>query len=168
MQRTDIGTGLGIGQQMVKYTISYTDVQASNSVQTIYFPTDPGGNAIQVPTSTAPPNAANFQIPQAGWIYYVKVHQTSAWVGSGSTLTMSLGKLGSSNTWITPAVAIQANVADTTVQETFSVPSGQISAWGVTATFTYGGPASNYLLNSLSQGQLDIYIGYMNVSSPSE
>jgi len=167
MQRTDIGTGLGIGQQMVKYTIAYSDVVASNSVNTLYLATDPGGFSVQVPTSTQPPNAANFQIPQAGWIYYVKVHQTSSWVGSGSTLTLSVGKLGSSNTWVTPAVAIQANVSDTTLQETFSVPSGQISPWGVTVTFTYGG-SSNYLLSSLSQGQVDLYIGYMNVSSPSE
>jgi hypothetical protein len=164
MQRTDVGVALGNGQELVKYTIAYTDVTASNSVQTIYLPTNPGGNAVQVPTSTAPPNAANFQIPQAGWIYYVKIHQTSAWTGSGSTLTMSLGKLGSSNTWITPAVNINTNVSDTTVSETFSVPSGQISAWGVTATFTY----SVALLSSLNQGLVDIYLGYMNVSSPGE
>lgn len=165
MQRTDIGTGLGIGQQLVKYTIAYTDLTASNSVQTLYLPTNPGGNAIQTPGSTvATLNAANFQVPQAGWIYYAKVHPTSSWVGSGSTMTLSLGKVGSSNTWISPAVAINTNVSDTTLQETFAVASGQISPWGVTATFTY----STALMTQLTQGQVDIYLGYMNVSSPSE
>lgn len=166
MQRTDIGTGLGIGQQMVKYTLAYTDFNTatSSSTYTIALATDPGGNAVQVPgTAYGSTNAANFLVPQAGWVYYAKIHQTSQFVGSG-TVTLAIGKVGSATNFVAPAFTISNAAADTTLQETFSVPSGQITPWGVSVTLVAGTSG----LQNVVQGQVDVYLGYMNVSSPSE
>jgi hypothetical protein len=150
---------------MVKYTITFSDLTTAGTAQTLYLSADPGGNAFQTPSTTAPPNAQNFAIPQAGVILYAKVHHTTAFSGGTiASMTVSVGKLGGSNTFVTPAFNVFQAAGDTTLQETFAIPSGQISPWGITVTFT--STVGN--VNAATAGSVDIYLAYINVTSPSE
>lgn len=169
MQRTDIAASLSNGDAFVKYTIAFGDLAAAaagTGAITFFLSTDPGGNAIQTASTTAPPNAVNFVVPQAGMIKYAKIHHTVAFAGGSLTaMTCSVGKLGGTATFVAPAFNVFQAVADTTLQETFNVASGQITAWGVTVTFTGDGVHNT---NGVTAGSVDIYINYTNVSSPTE
>lgn len=169
MQRTDIAATLGTGNQYLKYTIGYTDLAAQTAATTpttFYLATDPGGNSLQTPSTSSPPNAANFVIPQAGVIIYAKVHHTVSFSGGSLTaMTVSVGKVGGTATFVTPAFNVFQGSSDNTLQEVFNVASGQISPWGLTVTFTGDG---THNLSGATAGSVDIYIMYMNVSSPSE
>ena len=168
MQRQDIAASLGPSIAYLKYTITYNDLAAQTAATTpttFYLATDPGGNPFLVPATSAPPLASNLVIPQAGYVNYCKIHHTVAFSGGSTTAcTVAVGKLGGSASYIAPAFNVFQTVADTTLQETFAVPSGQLSAWGVTVTFTGDG---THNLTAYTAGSVDIYISYVNVSTPS-
>lgn len=167
MQRQDLAASLGPNIAFLKYTITYNDLAAlaaATTPTTFYLATDPGGNPFQAPSTTAPPSASNFVIPQAGYINYVKIHPTISFTGGSTTAcTVSVGKLGGSATFVAPAFNVFQAVADTTLQETFAVASGQLSAWGITVTFTGDGVRN---LTAYTAGSVDIYISYTAVSTP--
>lgn len=165
MFRTDIITGLGGAISTVKYTLTYSDLTTAGTSQTISLNANPGGNAVNTPATSTPINSANFQIPQTGKVLTCTIHHTTAFSGGAITaMTVSVGKVGGSNTFVAPAFNVFTGAADTNLQESFAVGSGQITAWGVTVTFTSTGGN----VNAATAGSVDIYITYLNVSSPSE
>lgn len=153
MQRTDLALALGGNLTYVKYTIPYTDLTATAGlVQTTTLLANPGSGG-----------TATFQIPQGGVAMGVKVHPTVAFAGpSISAATISVGVTGSV-TGLTSAYDVFQAVTATVVQETAMFKSTSISAIAVTYTFTVVGAN----LTVLTAGSVDVYICYLNVSTPS-
>jgi len=163
VQRTDLASGLGDGIQIVKYTLTFADLTTAGLSQTISLPVNPTSTPFIAPATSAPPNYANFVIPQAGVVLYSKVQHTIPFAGGTiASMTCSVGKLGGTNTFVNGAAFnVFGAAADTTCQEAFGVASGQNTSWGVTVTFvsTVGN------VNAATAGSVNIYIAYLDVTS---
>ena len=169
MQRVDIADSLGNGAAYIKFSFTYQDLTAAGLTQTIPILSDPGGNAFQAAgTTVATLNTQNFQIPQGGVILYARVKHSIQFAAPAATsLQLSIGKVGGAATAITAITTIgslMGAVADTTLQETFAIASGQQSAFGLTANFTSVGGN----LNTFTAGQVDLYIFYTAVTTQSQ
>ncbi len=152
MQRTDIAVGMAGNVSYVKFTIGYTDLNATAAL------------TLALSLQAQPPNATPvFQIPQGGVMLGAMVHHTVAFAGTAITaVSVSLGVLGGSATFFTPAFDILQAVANNTLQQTSMFKSGTVAAATVQANFTAVGAN----LTALTAGSVDIFILYLNVTTP--
>ncbi len=153
MQRTDIALSLGAGLSWIKFSIGYTDLNATAATTL----------AIRLPAQ--PPNTTPyFQIPEGGVLMGVQVHHTTAFAGAAITaMTVSVGLQGGSATFFTNAFDIFQAVANNTLQQVSMFKSGSVAAVGITANFT----ATGANLTALTAGSVDIFLCVLNVSMPS-
>lgn len=108
-------------------------------------------------------NVTLFTLPQGGKILGVHVKESTIFAApAASALTVSVGT-ASSTTAYTSAFSLMQVVADTTFQETTEFKSATHSATAVVAVFT----ATGGNLNTFTTGQVDIYIAYLDVLTPS-
>lgn len=155
MIRTDAGLALGGNLSYAKWTFGYNDVNgtAGTTLALTLLENPEGGN-----TTTA------FQIPQAGVIMFVYVHHTVPFAGTGITgMTVSLGVLGGSATAFTSAFNVFQAAANTTYQLTTGPLTTTIAAQSLTANFTSTGAN----LSLATAGAVDIYLCWLDVSTPS-
>jgi len=104
-----------------------------------------------------------FTLPQAGKVLGVFVkHSASFTGGSISAVTVSVGKAGTVTHFTSTFDILQA-AADTTVQETSLFKSGQLTSLAVIADFI----STSADLDKLTAGSVDIYVLYLNVTTPS-
>ena len=154
MQRQDIASNFGPGVPYVKFTVLYSDLAAFTTAgaHALTLLANPGGNAI---------NPANFQVPQGGTPMFSRINVTTAFTGGSiSAITVSAGSSGTSN-------AIQAASSCFTTgcfdKHGMNSELNANTAFTVVLNFTPTGD----VLSNLTAGQLDFYMAYLNVSTPS-
>ena len=155
MIRTDYGLSMGGNFSLARWTIGYTDLNATaaTTLAVTLLENPEGGN-----TTT------NFNIPANGLILGIVVHPTVAFAGPSITaMTVSMGWTGGSVTSLTPTFNIFQAVANNTYQPTnLFTPPGQITANSLVANFI----ATGANLNVLTAGSVDITIAWLNVTGP--
>lgn len=155
MQRQDLPMNLGPGVQLVKFTITFTDLNplssASGTAANLTLLDDPGGNAL---------NPAQFQIPQAGTVLFSRVNVTTAFTGGTlGAITMSVGTTGTT-TLITAANSIFTTACFD--KHGMNSEANSVNAIPVICRFS---PTSDSL-SDITAGSLDLYIAYLNVTYP--
>lgn len=152
MYRTDFGMAMGGNVAYCKFTVPYSDL------------TSFAATSQQIPLvfNTLSNIPGSFQIPQGGAMCGAKVHATVAFAGpSISAMTVSLGVTGTA-TFFTAAFDIFQAVGNTVLQETSMFKSGSAIAVTVLANFV----ATGANLSALNAGSVDLYIYWLNVSTP--
>jgi hypothetical protein len=103
--------------------------------------------------------------PQGSFLLYMRVkHSTSFTGGSLTGMTVSVGKSGGTTNFFTQPFNVFQAVADTTIQETFAQPMGQLSAVTPQVTFTPTGDT----LAHCTAGVLNIDVAMFRVTTPSQ
>ena len=155
MQRFDIALAMGGNMQFARWTFSYLDLAASAALTAaINFLANPPINSTTI-----------FQIPQGGKMMGVCIQHTTAFAGTAITdVTVSVGLPSpGSATFFTNTFDIFQAVANNTLLEASMFKLGGNAASGVIANFTSVGGN----LSALTAGSVNIYLAWLNVSTPS-
>jgi len=155
MQRTDLSSGLGPNVQYLKYTLTWQDLASATTTgaNVINLPVNPGGN---------PFNSTNFAIPQGGTVLFSRLNVTTAFTGgSVSALTLSVGAASTANAITTSTDILTAAVC----VDTHGMHAELNSNLAATVTLTF--TSTTHAPSVLTAGQLDLYLLYLDVSTPS-
>lgn len=152
MYRTDFGMAMGGNVAYCKFTIGFQDLTSFAAL----------AQQIALVWNTLSANPAQFTIPQGGVMLGVRIHPTVPFAGTGVTgMTLSVGT-AASGTFFAPAFNVFQAASNTTLQETSLFASGSAVAVPVFATFT----ATGANLALLTAGSVDVYLYWLNVSTP--
>jgi hypothetical protein len=151
MQRTDIGLAMGGNVAFCIFTIGYQDLLAIAATSSGQLPLVYNQGALA------------FNIPAGGLMLGVRIHHTVSFAGGGplTAMTVAVGNAGTAN-FFAPAFDIFQAAANNTLQETALFKAGTVAAVPVTVTFT----ATGGNLSQLTAGSVDIWLYWLNVSSP--
>ena len=154
--RQGLATNLGGNLQMWSFQFTWNDLVAvANTTKLLDLfdiLTGPPYN-----TSTA------WTIPQGSVLLYARVKASTAWAGTAITsVKVRMGKSGGATNFFTPDYELPTAVADGTLQETFNLPLGQLSAVTPTVTFTTVGAN----MTALTAGVVNIDILLVPVTTP--
>lgn len=155
--RQGLATNLGGNLQLWSFQFTWNDLVAvadtKKTLDLFDILTGPPYN-----TSTA------WQIPQGSVVLYIRVKASTAWAGAAITsVKAKVGKTtGTATNWFTPDFELTTAVADGTLQETFSMPLGQLSAVTPTVTFTTVGAN----MTALTAGVVNIDMLLVPVTTP--
>jgi hypothetical protein len=167
MYRSDIALQAGGKLSYTQFIISYKDLQAisGSGAQSINLTDADNTGSAGAPTIFMIPSAAGVSSvvssPAGGKIIGVEVKEQVTFAGTFSSLTVSLGRLGSL-TLFTSAFSLMQTVSDTNIQETALFKAGGRAQFTPLATFTPGSST----LSTATAGSVTITIAYLNVSTP--
>lgn len=152
MYRTDIASAMGANVAYCKFTIGFQDLTVFAAAS----------QAIPLVANALSNIPALFNIPQGGAMLGVGIHHTVPFAGTGITaMTVSLGAAGNVSLYANPFNIFQP-AANTTFQNTQQFAMSIGAATTVLANFI----ATGANLALLTAGSVDIYIYWINVSTP--
>jgi hypothetical protein len=152
MTKKDFALQYGNGLRLTVFNISFVDLQGISGS---------GAQPLTLQDQDNPTKAFGF--PQYSKILAITVKPTVTFAGGAlSALSMSLGVTGAITRFTAAYTGLFSAVADTTLQETFGIASGQYSTIAsVIATFT---PTSDVLKNATA-GNVEISILWADITS---
>ena len=155
-QRQGLATNLGGNLQLWSFQFTWNDLVGTaglTKTQNLFdLLSGPPYN-----TSTA------WQIPQGSVALYLRVKASVAFAGTSITsLKARVGKSGGATNFFTNDFELTTTVADGTLQETFSLPLGQLSA--VTPTVTFTAVGAN--MTALTAGVVNFDLLLVPVTTP--
>jgi hypothetical protein len=158
MTRQGLATNLGGSLQLWSFQFTYNDVtdtaDTKKTMDLFDILTGPPYN-----TSTA------WKIPQGSVVLYIRVKASTAWAATPASITsvkIRVGKSGAATNFFTGDYELTTTVADGTLQETFNLPLGQLSAATPTVTITAVGAN----LSTMSAGVVNIDMLLVPVTTP--
>ena len=155
--RQGLATNLGGNLQLWSFQFTYNDMASYTSSLSHTFDLYDILSGPPYNTTTA------WTIPQGSVLLYIRVKASTAWAGTAITsVKVRTGKSGGATNFFTGDYEITTTVADGTLQETFNLPLGQLSAVTPTITFT----AVGGYLSAMTTGVVNIDVLLVPVTTP--
>ena len=155
--RQGLATNLGGNLQFWSFQFTWNDFAAYTANLAHTF------NLYDILTGPPYNTSTAWTIPQGSVVLYIRVKASTAWAGTSITsVKVRVGKSGAATNFFTGDYELTTTVADGTLQETFALPLGQLSAATPTITFT----AVGGYLSAMTAGVVNIDMLLVPVTTP--